>query len=79
MYRAQTILCESGYHRIYGETTKHVLEASVLSDQLSMAEWGGESLRTERVGLFVPYSWMRRAHPETGVPPDKLVSLFRQG
>ena len=28
--------CESGYHKVYGETTKRVLEASVLSDTPSL-------------------------------------------
>ena len=39
LYRTRTILCGSGYHRAYGETTKHAAEASVLTDQLSGVGW----------------------------------------
>jgi hypothetical protein len=28
MYRAEAIISEPGYHRVYGETTKHAQEAS---------------------------------------------------
>jgi hypothetical protein len=31
MYQMRTTYSRLGYHRIYGETTKHVLEASVLT------------------------------------------------
>jgi hypothetical protein len=31
MYRMQANPCRPGYHRTYGETTKHVPEASVLN------------------------------------------------
>jgi hypothetical protein len=39
-----------GYRRIYGETTKHALEASVLTSALSMVEWDREVIAV-RSGL----------------------------
>jgi hypothetical protein len=47
-----------GYHRVYGETTKHASESSVFSRHSRMFD-GTESLRSDPVWLDVP-NWLAR-------------------
>ncbi len=51
----------SGYRRVYGETTKHASEASVLTVTLSMAGWSGGEMLPEPAWLY-DLGWWVRAH-----------------
>jgi hypothetical protein len=48
-----------GYHRVYGETTKHAPEASVLSSTLSMDGRNREVSLSEPARLLSPCWWVR--------------------
>jgi len=54
MYRNAAITARPGYHRVYGETTKHAREASVFTHHLSMAGWRGEAFGEIRVDWSFP-------------------------
>lgn len=74
-----TIRREPGYCRIYGEATKHALEASVFTVTMpSKPGWGRGKSRSEWVRLDVPHSWMRRTH--SGLDNPRQSNLpHRQG
>jgi hypothetical protein len=63
-----------GYHRIYGETTKHAPEASVLRGNPSMVGWNrGRSMPPDPAWVVV-LGWRTRiAFPTTGRPSDLVV------
>jgi hypothetical protein len=64
----------SGYHRVYGETTKHAAEASVLKDHPSMVGWNRGSSTPPDPAWLVNLSWRRRAaSPATGQPSYLVV------
>jgi hypothetical protein len=67
-----------GYHKIYGEVTKHVLEASVFNDQLSMVWWDGETMRPDLARLYVP-GWRTRMSLSMVDLPFSSIILCRQG
>ena len=58
----------SGYHRIYGETTKHASEASVLNAAPPMVDWNrGIFTLPEPVELFVLFWWMHEPAFDIGL------------
>ena len=62
--------CESGYRKVYGETTKRALEASVLTAPPCPS--GGVMWR-DPVGLDVPFWRVRNAALDDGFPPSAIV------
>ena len=71
LYRAGLLAtCASGYRKVYGETTKRALEASVLT--APPCPTGGAMWR-DPVGLDVPFWRVRASALGDGVPPPAIV------
>ncbi len=68
-----------GYHRVYGEKTKHALEASVLTVTPSMVGWDRGSSSPPDLARLAALGWSKRAASATTGHPSYPVVPCGQG